>query len=125
MEPKTHECSRSLGRLLGRAAVVSAIDERIELIGSSTKEARLFHKSTAKSRPNKNCCSVGKLVLFTKEMGEGGNPRATTDHCASDRHEERSQSTLPKGLRLRELLHRSFAGFGKADARFDERFRRG
>jgi hypothetical protein len=53
MEPKTHECSRSLGRLLGRAAVVSAIFERIERIGSSTKEARLFHKLMAESRPSK------------------------------------------------------------------------
>ena len=40
MEPLTHECSRSLGRLLGRAAVVSAIYERSERMGSSTKEAR-------------------------------------------------------------------------------------
>jgi hypothetical protein len=54
MEPKTHECSQSLGRLLGRAAAVSAIFERIERIGSSTKEARLFHKLTAKSRPGQN-----------------------------------------------------------------------
>jgi hypothetical protein len=54
MDPKTHEYSRSLGRLLGRAAAVSAIIERIERIGSSTKEARLFHKLTAKSRPAKN-----------------------------------------------------------------------
>jgi hypothetical protein len=58
MEPKTHERSQSLGRLLGRAAAVSAINERIERIGSSTKEAGLFHKLTAKSRPDKNCCSV-------------------------------------------------------------------
>jgi hypothetical protein len=49
MEPKTHECSRSLGR----AAAVSAIFERIERIGSSTKEARLFHKLMAESRPSK------------------------------------------------------------------------
>ena len=54
MDPKTHESSRSLGRLLGRAAAVSAIIERIERIGSSTKEARLFHKLTAKSRPGQN-----------------------------------------------------------------------
>ena len=39
-EPQPHDCSRSLGRLLGRAAAVSAIDERIERMGSSTKEAR-------------------------------------------------------------------------------------
>jgi hypothetical protein len=54
MEPKTHESSRSLGRLLGQAAVVSAIFERIERMGSSTKEAGLFHELTAKSRPTKN-----------------------------------------------------------------------
>ena len=53
MDPKTHESSRSLGRLLGRAAAVSAIYERIERMGSSTKEARLFHKLMAKSRPGK------------------------------------------------------------------------
>ena len=40
MEPKTHERSQSLGRLLGREAAVSAIIERIERMGSSTKEAR-------------------------------------------------------------------------------------
>ena len=39
-EPQTHDCSRSLGRLLGRAAAVSAINERSERMGSSTKEAR-------------------------------------------------------------------------------------
>jgi hypothetical protein len=53
MEPKTHQCSRSLGRLLGRAAAVSAIFERIERIGSSTKEAGLFHRLMAESRPSK------------------------------------------------------------------------
>jgi hypothetical protein len=74
MEP-THECSRSLGRLLGRAAAVSAINERIEGIGSSTKEAALFHKLTAKSRPGKNYRSADKLVLFTKEIWDGENPR--------------------------------------------------
>jgi hypothetical protein len=77
MEPNTHERSRSLGRLLGRAAAVSAIYERIERIGSSTKEACLFHKLTAKSRRGKNYGSVGKPVLFTKETGDGGNPGAT------------------------------------------------
>jgi hypothetical protein len=54
MEPKTHESSRPLGRLLGQAAAVSAIFERIERMDSSTKEARLFHKFAAKSRPAKN-----------------------------------------------------------------------
>jgi hypothetical protein len=39
-EPKTHECSQSLGRLLGRAAAESAIYVRIERMGSSTKDAR-------------------------------------------------------------------------------------
>jgi hypothetical protein len=39
-EPQPHDCSRSLGRLLGRAAAVSAICERIARMGSSTKEAR-------------------------------------------------------------------------------------
>jgi hypothetical protein len=39
-EPQTHEYNRSLGRLLGRAAAVSAINERIERMGSSTKEPR-------------------------------------------------------------------------------------
>ena len=34
-EPKAHESSRSLGRLLGRTAAVSAIIGRIERIGSS------------------------------------------------------------------------------------------
>jgi hypothetical protein len=38
MEPKPHESRLSLGRLLGRAAAVSAIIERIERIGSSTKD---------------------------------------------------------------------------------------
>jgi hypothetical protein len=39
-EPQAHEYSRSPGRLLGRAAAVSAINERSERMGSSTKEAR-------------------------------------------------------------------------------------
>jgi hypothetical protein len=73
MEPKTHESSRSLGRLLDRAAVVSAIIERIERIGSSTKEARLFHKLTAKSRPSKKYCCLAEppgalLMLIARTM---------------------------------------------------------
>jgi hypothetical protein len=40
-EPKTHESSRSLGRLLGQPAV-SAIIGRIERMGSLTKEAPLL-----------------------------------------------------------------------------------
>jgi hypothetical protein len=63
MEPKTHEYSQSLGRLLGRAAVVSAIIERIERMASSTKEAGLFHKLTAKSRPSKKCCCLAEPGL--------------------------------------------------------------
>jgi hypothetical protein len=39
-DPPTRENSRSLGRLLGRAAAVSAIYERSERMGSSTNEAR-------------------------------------------------------------------------------------
>jgi len=60
MKPKTHEYSRSLGRLLGREAAVSAIIERIERIGSSTKEAGLFHRLTAKSRPSKKISRFGR-----------------------------------------------------------------
>jgi hypothetical protein len=82
MEPKTHEYSRSLGRLLGRAAVVSAIIERIERIGSSTKEARLFHKLTAKSRPSKKYCCLAEPDLFMKEIGDAGNSHAMAAHCA-------------------------------------------
>jgi hypothetical protein len=84
MDPKTHESSRSLGRLLGRAAAVSAIIERIERIGSSTKEARLFHKLTAKSRPSKKYCSLAEPDLFMKEIGDGGNSHAMVAHCASN-----------------------------------------
>jgi hypothetical protein len=90
MEPKTHECSRSLGRLLGRTAAVSAIIERIERIGSSTKEAGLFHKLTAKSRPSKKYRCLAELALFRKEIGDGANSRALAAHCASNQHEERS-----------------------------------
>jgi hypothetical protein len=73
MEPKTHECSRSLRRLLGRTAAVSAIIERIERMGSSTKEARLFHELTAKSRPSKKYCSLAEpsgalLMLIARTM---------------------------------------------------------
>jgi transposase len=97
MEPKTHECSQSLGRLLGRAAAVSAINERIERIGSSTKVAGLFHELTAKSRPRKNYRSVGKLALFTKKRGDGGNPRRDLRRDRMRRFVEgtdRGQSTL-------------------------------
>ena len=48
IEPQTHEYSRSLGRLLGRAAAVSAIYERIERMGSSTKEARCLTRILVK-----------------------------------------------------------------------------
>ena len=73
MEPKTHEYSRSLGRLLGREAAVSAIFERIERIGSSTKEAGLFHKLTAKSRPSKKYRCLAEpsgalLMLIARTM---------------------------------------------------------
>jgi hypothetical protein len=73
MELKTHEYSRSLGRLLGRAASVSAISERIERICSSTKEARIFHKLTAKSRPSKKYRSLAEpsealLKLIARTM---------------------------------------------------------
>jgi hypothetical protein len=85
MDPKTHESSRSLGRLLGRAAAVSAIIERIERIGSSTKEARLFHKLTAKSRPSKKYCSLAEPDHFIKEIGDGGNSHAMAAHCASNK----------------------------------------
>jgi hypothetical protein len=47
-EPQTHEYSQSLGRLLGRAAAVSAIVERIERMGSSTNEARCLTRISAK-----------------------------------------------------------------------------
>jgi hypothetical protein len=76
MEPKTHECSRSLGRLLGRAAAVSAIYERIERIGSSAKEARFFHKLTAKSRPGKNYCEsavVAQVSGVQSGLGRAGD----------------------------------------------------
>jgi ribosomal protein S12 methylthiotransferase accessory factor YcaO len=39
-QPHAHEYSQSLGRLLGRAAAVSAIYERIERMSSSTKVPR-------------------------------------------------------------------------------------
>ena len=73
MEPKTHEYSRSLGRLLGRTAAVSAIIERIERMGSSTKEARLFHELTAKSRPRKKYRCLAEpsgalLMLIARTM---------------------------------------------------------
>jgi hypothetical protein len=61
MEPETHESSRSLGRLLGRAAVVRAQINRFERMVSSTKEARLFHRLTAKSRPSKKYRCVAAL----------------------------------------------------------------
>jgi hypothetical protein len=48
MAPQTHECSRSLGRLLGRAAVVGAINERIERMGSSTNDARYLTRISVK-----------------------------------------------------------------------------
>jgi hypothetical protein len=80
--------------LLDRAAAVSAINERIERIGSSTKEACLFHKLTAKSRPGKKYRSLAEPALFMKEAGDGGNSRAMAAHCASDQHEERSGTLL-------------------------------
>ena len=89
MDPKTHEYSRSLGRLLGRAAAVSAIIERIERIGSSTKEARLFHKLKAKSRHGKKYCFLAELALFRKEIGDQANSHAFAVHCASNQGEDR------------------------------------
>jgi hypothetical protein len=80
--------------LLDRAAAVSAINERIERIGSSTKEVRLFHKLTAKSRPGKKYRSLAEPALFMKEAGDGGNSRAMAAHCASDQHEKRSGTML-------------------------------
>jgi hypothetical protein len=41
----THECSQSLGRLLGRAAVVTTVYERIERIGSSQRGAIYIDRS--------------------------------------------------------------------------------
>jgi hypothetical protein len=64
MEPKTHEYSRSLGRLLGRTAAVSALIGRIERIGSSTKNACLFHELKAKSRPSKR----GSVLIFIEKI---------------------------------------------------------
>jgi hypothetical protein len=54
-EPKAHEYSQSLGRLLGRAAAVSAIWARSECMGSSTNEARCVARILAeiKARNNK------------------------------------------------------------------------
>jgi hypothetical protein len=49
--------------LLGRAAAVSSLIKRIERMASSTKEARLFHKLTAKSRPSKKYCSLPSQTL--------------------------------------------------------------
>jgi hypothetical protein len=75
MESKTHEYSRSLGRLLGRAAAVSAIIERIERMGSSTKEARLFHKLTAKSRPSKKILLIGRAIRSVSHVDCSNNER--------------------------------------------------
>jgi hypothetical protein len=84
--------------LLGRAAAVSAIIERIERIGSSTKEARLFHKLTAKSRPGKKYRSLAAPARFMKEAGDGGNSRAMAAHCASSQ-----TKSAPDGT---SLIHR-------------------
>ena len=50
-EPQPHERSRSLGRLLGRAAV-GARYERIKRIGSSTKEARCLARISVEIKAN-------------------------------------------------------------------------
>jgi hypothetical protein len=43
-EPQTRECRQSLGRLLGRAAVIRAEYERIERIGSSQRGNTHIHR---------------------------------------------------------------------------------
>jgi hypothetical protein len=94
MESKTHEYSRSLGRLLGRAAVVSSLIKRIERMASSTKDAGLFHKLTAKSRPSKNIAvwsaSSSERRLRDREnsralaaLANGVNNLAVRDHGTS------------------------------------------
>jgi hypothetical protein len=51
-EPRTHEYSRSLGRLLGPAAVSSMI-ERCERMASSTNEARCVTRISVKIKASK------------------------------------------------------------------------
>jgi hypothetical protein len=51
-EPQSHERSRSLGRLLGRAAAVGALYGRIKRMGSSTKEARCLTRISVKIKAN-------------------------------------------------------------------------
>ena len=70
--------------------MVSAINERIERIGSSAKDARLFHKLTAKSRPGKKYRSLAEPAVFMKEAGDGGNSRVMAAHYMSDQQEGRS-----------------------------------
>jgi hypothetical protein len=51
-EPRTHEYSQSLGRLLGRAAV-SSMNERCERMASSTNEARCVTRISVKIKASK------------------------------------------------------------------------
>ena len=51
-EPRAHEYSRSLGRLLGRAAV-SSMNERVERMASSTNEARCVTGISVKIKASK------------------------------------------------------------------------
>jgi len=53
-EPRAHERSRSLGRLLGRAVAVGALYERSERMGSSTKEARCVTRILVKIKTDNN-----------------------------------------------------------------------
>jgi hypothetical protein len=58
-EPPAHERSRSLGRLLGRAVIVGALNVgalyvRIERMGSSPKEARCLTRIWVKIKTNNN-----------------------------------------------------------------------
>jgi hypothetical protein len=64
-EPQPHERSRSLGRLLGRAAV-GARYERIKRMGSSTKEARCLARISVEIKANdKIHRSPATLALLT------------------------------------------------------------
>jgi hypothetical protein len=64
-EPQPHERSRSLGRLLGRAAA-GARYERIKRMGSSTKEARCLARISVEIKANdKIHRSPATLALLT------------------------------------------------------------
>jgi hypothetical protein len=65
-EPQPHERSRSLGRLLGRAAAVGAIYVRSERMGSSTNEARCLARISDKIKASDNQSQGTESRLTTK-----------------------------------------------------------